>query len=198
MTASNDPVTVDFGDRAGADLRYIRDAMERAGSFTAVPGWGMVVMGVTALAAAALAAAQPTFERWLAVWLAEGTLAVAMGGAAMVLKARRLGASLVAPPARKFAMGFAPAIAVGALSTVALLRAGAHDPIPGIWLSLYGCAVVAGGAFSVPAVPLAGACFLALGAAALLAPGAGDLLLALGFGGVNLGFGAWVARRHGG
>lgn len=198
MSGSPDPLTVNLGDRADADLRYIRDAMERAGSFTAVPGWGTVAMGATALAAAAFAALQPTSGRWLAVWLAEAVLAVALGGAAITLKARRQGASLVAPPARKFATGFAPAIAVGALLTFALVRAGAVDLLPGTWLSLYGCAVVAGGAFSVPAVPLAGACFLALGTAALVVPAAGDVLLALGFGGVNLGFGAWIARRHGG
>lgn len=199
MTASStDPVTVDLGDRADADLRYIRDAMERAGSFTAVSGWGTVAMGATALAAAALAALQPTFGRWLAVWLAEAILAVAVGGAAIAIKARRLGTSLVAPPARKFAMAFAPAIAAGALLTAALVRAGAVELLPGTWLLLYGCAVVAGGAFSVPAVPAAGVCFLALGAAALVAPDAGDVLLALGFGGVNVGFGAWIAGRHGG
>lgn len=198
MTSSPDPVTVDLGDRAGSDLRYIRDAMERAGSFTAVSGWGTVAMGATAIVAAAVAARQPTFDRWLAVWLAEAALAVVVGGAAMVAKARRSGASLVATPARKFAMAFAPAIGTGALLTVALVRAGAVAPIPGTWLSLYGCAVIAGGAFSVAAVPLAGACFLALGAAALVVPEAGDVLLALGFGGVNAGFGAWIARRHGG
>lgn len=198
MPGSTDPVTVPLGDRADADLRYIRDAMERAGSFTAVSGWGTVAMGATALAAAVVAARQPTFGRWLAVWLAEAALAVVVGGVAIARKARRTGTSLVAPPARKFATGFAPAIAVGAVLTAALARAGAVDLVPGAWLSLYGCAVVAGGAFSVPAVPLAGVCFLVLGAAALVVPEAGDVLLALGFGAVNLGFGAWIARRHGG
>lgn len=199
MTASStDPASVDLGDRAGADLRYIRSAMERAGSFTAVSGWGTVAMGTTALAAAAVAAMQPTFGRWLAVWLAAAVIAVATGGIAMVAKARRLEASLVAPPARKFAMGFAPAIGTGAVLTAVLLRAGAIELIPGTWLATYGCAVVAAGAFSVPTVPVAGVCFLALGMTALVFPGAGDVLLALGFGGVNVAFGIRVARRHGG
>jgi len=196
--SSTDPARVDLGDRAGADLRYIRSAMERASSFTAVPGWGTVAMGTIALAAAALAATQPTFERWLAVWLAAAVIAVVTGGVAMMAKARRLEASLVAPPARKFAMGFVPALGTGAVLTTVLVRAGAIELIPGTWLATYGCAVVAAGAFSVPTVPVAGACFLAFGMAGLVFPGAGDALLALGFGGVNVVFGIRVARRHGG
>ncbi|MEP6744529.1 MAG: hypothetical protein ABJB33_03455, partial [Gemmatimonadota bacterium] len=59
--------------------------------------------------------------------------------------------------------------------------------------------VITAGAFSVRAVPLMGVGFMVLGAIALLAPAIrGDLLLAAGFGGLQIIFGVLIARRHGG
>ena len=190
--------TVNLGDHAVDDLKFIRRAMERAGAFTAVPGWGGVGMGVTALAAAFLAAFQPTLGRWLAVWLAAALVATAIGLWAMVRKARRLDVPLATGAGRKFALGLLPPILVGALLTMALLRAGVPTLVPAVWLLLYGTGIVAAGAFSVPVVPLQGLAFLILGMAALLVPEAGDLLLGLGFGVVNVVFGVVIAVRHGG
>lgn len=181
------------------NLRYIRETMESASSFTAVSGWGEVVIGVTALAAAWLAALQPSAEAWLAVWLAEAGLSVAIASGAMALKARRAATPLLSGPGRKFALSFAPPMVVGAMLTAVLFRAGLVELLPGTWLALYGTAVMAGGAYSVRSVIVMGACFLALGAAALFAPAAwGGAFMAAGFGGLHLAFGAVIARRHGG
>ena len=183
---------------AAENLRFIRQTMERAGSFTAVPGWGGVAMGVVALAAAPLAARAATPADRLSTWLAAAAVAVLIGGVNLFLKARATGMSLRSGPARKFALAFAPPLAVGALLTLVLHRAGLDLVLPGVWLLLYGVAVVAGGAYSVPVVPVMGAGFLLLGALALLVPAWGTPLMAAGFGALHILFGFIIARRHGG
>lgn len=186
-------------DRAAENLRFIRETMERAGAFTAVPGWGGVGMGLSALAAAALAARQSSPGRWLAVWLGEAVVAVAIAAAGMALKAKRAETPLLSASGRKFALSFLPPVLAGALLTPALFRAGDVALLPGAWLLLYGAGVVTAGTYSVRAVPIMGTCLLLLGAAALFSPAAwGDAYLAAGFGGVQIGFGFWIARKHGG
>jgi len=186
-------------DRALDNLQFIRSAMERAGSFTAVPGWGMVVVGCTALAATWLGLRQARAADWLAVWLGEAVLAVVVGGAALVQKARAANDPLLSGPARRFGLSFLPPLLVGALLTMALYRAQLFALMPGAWLLLYGTAVATAGAFSVRVVPLMGACFMVLGAAALFTPFRGwPWFMAAGFGGLNIVFGLVIARRYGG
>jgi hypothetical protein len=192
-----EPIPIDA--RAADHLRYIRETMERAAEFTAVPGWGGVAMGVTALAAAFVAAQQSSPRAWLAVWLVEAFIAVAIAAPAAATKAHRANSTLFSGPGRKFLLSFAPPIVVGGLLTFALFAAGAASVLPGVWLLLYGTAIVTGGAFSVRIVPVMGFCLMILGAASLFAPAAwGDAFMAAGFGAVQIGFGIWIARHHGG
>jgi hypothetical protein len=185
--------------RAMDNLSFIRSTMERATAFTAVPGWGGVAMGVTALLATVLAYNSASVYQWLVVWLSASVLAFAIGGWAMVMKARRAGTTVFSYSGRRFVLSYVPPLAVGALLTLVLVRAGLYSALPGTWLLLYGTGVVTGGAFSVRVVPIMGLCFMALGAIALLAPpGWGQLLLAAGFGGLHIIFGLIIARRYGG
>ncbi len=181
------------------NLRFIRETMERAGAFTAVPGWGGVLMGVSALAAAALAGPPRNSTRWLAIWLADAAIAAGIALIMMARKARRSGAPLSARPARRFALAYLPPLAAGGVLTAAAAAHGLTARLPGCWLLLYGTAVATGGAFSVRVVPLMGLCFMALGAIAFAAPaGWGHWFLAAGFGGLHIGFGLVIARRYGG
>jgi len=193
----SEPIPIDA--RAADHLRYIRETMASAAEFTAVPGWGGVAMGITALSAAYFASQQATQARWLMVWLLEAGIAVAIAAPAAATKAHRANARLFSGPGRKFLLSFAPAIVAGGFLTYALAYAGLYTALPGTWLLLYGTAIVTGGAFSVRVVPVMGLCLMILGAVALFAPAQwGDMLMAAGFGGVQIGFGVWIAGRFGG
>lgn len=180
-------------------LALIRDTLERSTTFTAVSGWGYVGMGATALIAAPIAFRQPTPEAWIAVWLAEALVAVTLGLVAMHWKASRQGTPVLSLSGRRLFVGLLPALFAGGVMTVALVRYGDIGQIPGVWLLLYGVAVMQAGAFSVRVIPVMGAAFIVAGAIALSLPWLwANVMLALGFGLLHLAFGGYIARRHGG
>ncbi len=194
---SDDPLALEA--RAMDNLRYIRETMEGASFFTAVPGWGGMLMGVTALVAAFIASLQPKPSLWLGVWIVEAAVSCLIGAVAMLQKARKADTPLLSQPGRRFALSLAPPLVAGALLTLFLFRSGSFAVLPGLWLLLYGAGVVTGGAFSVRVVPAMGVAFMVLGGAALFSPAAwGDIYMAVGFGGLHLIFGAIIAWRHGG
>jgi hypothetical protein len=197
--ADDPPAVPALQRRAMDNLEFIRDTMARATQVTAVSGRGIAASGAVALAAAALAARHPLGPAWAGWWLAAAVAALPLTTLASARKARRTRAPLLAAPGRKLVLAFLPPVAAGALLTAGLWRAGAFGVLPAAWLLLYGAGVCTGGAYSVRAVPVMGLGFMALGAVALAAPAAwGGALMAAGFGGLHLGFGAYIARRHGG
>lgn len=156
-------------------------------------------MGVTAMVAAFIASRQTNPRSWLIVWLIEAFVAVAIAAPAAATKAHRANSRLFSGPGRKFLLSFAPPIVVGGLLTYTLFQAGVFTALPGVWLLLYGTAIVTGGAFSARVVPVMGLCLMSLGVVALFAPAAwGDFFMAAGFGIVQVGFGWWIARHFGG
>jgi len=168
--------------RAMDNLRFIRQMMEGAAYFTAVSGLGEVAVGLTALAAAWIAGRQRSPWGWLAVWLAEALVGLAVSVIAIVRKARRTDVELLSRPVQRFALGLLPPFLAGGVLTAVLFSQGLYGLLPGLWLLLYGTGVVMG-----------------LGALALVSPaGWGNAYLAAGFGGLHLLFGAVIAWRHGG
>lgn len=194
---SGEPVNI--GDRAMDNIRFIRETMERTTSFTAVPGYGGILMGATAIAAAYMAARQPLISDWLLIWIAEAVLAFSIGLLSMWQKSKIAGQSLFSAPARKFAFGFIPPLLCGVVITLGLWRFAYFAAMVPAWMLLYGAAVVAGGANSVRVVPVMGWLFIVFGSAAFVLPsGWGNPLMGISFGLLHIVFGAIIAWRHGG
>ena len=190
---------IHLGDRAIDNLKFIRETMERSTSFTAVPGYGGMLMGVTAAVAAYIASGQPDSRSWFITWLIEAGLGFAIGLLAMWQKSRIVETSLFSTPAKKFALSFAPALIAGVVITAGLLRYGEYESMVPVWLVCYGAAVVGGGAFSVRVVPVMGWCFIGLGAIAFALPAAyGNWFMGASFGLTHIIFGAIIAKRYGG
>jgi hypothetical protein len=190
---------VNLGDRAIDNLKFIRETMERSTSFTAVPGYGGILMGFTAVVAAYIAHGQNILSESLVTWVIEACLAFSIGLLAMWQKSKIAGQSLLSAPAKKFAVSFAPPLIVGVVVTLGLWRYGQFYLTPPVCMLSYGAAVVCGGEFSVRVVPVMGWCFMALGALAFALPFSyGNLMMALSFGGLHIAFGAVIAKRYGG
>jgi hypothetical protein len=186
-------------DRAMDHLVYIRRTMESSGRFTALSGWGAILLGITGLVGTAIAMRRSTPEAWLLTWLVAATLGLPLSGWAVVRKARRSGVSLFNGPARKFLLGFVPALAAGGVLTGVLFREDLIALMPGVWLLLYGAGVLTAGTFSERILPFMGLSFMLLGIAALFSPLAwGNAFMAAGFGGLHILFGAVITRRYGG
>ena len=187
------------GDHAAENLVFIRQAMERSATFTTIPGAGGVVMGIVALGASAVAARQPSADRWLAVWIGAAAIAATVGLFAMARKARVAGSNLTGATARRFALGMAAPFVAGAAITYELWTIRNFTVMAPSWLLLYGAGVLTGGIFSVPIVRAIGVCFMTLGIAAIVSPPEwGNVWLGIGFGGLHVGFGAYIARNYGG
>jgi len=185
--------------RAMDNLRFIRGVMESAVTFTAVSGWGQVVIGLTAIVAALVAARQALPWARVATWVAEAGIAAGISVASMTIKSHAANMPLVSGPFRKLILSFSPPMIVGAVLTAVLIMHGNYDYLPGVWMLLYGAAVVAAGTYSVRSVPVMGAAFMIVGTVTLLAPPTwGTAMMILTFGALHIVFGLWIAWRHGG
>jgi hypothetical protein len=195
----NEETVPSLHGRAMDNLKFIRETMERSTAFTAVPGYGGVFMGLTAIAAAYIAQSQANIRDWLTVWIVEAILAFAIGLFALWQKSKMANAPLLSAPAKKFALSFLPPLICAGAITLGLWRFKQFETMIPVWILLYGASVVCGGAFSVKAVPIMGWCFIALGSLTFFLPASfGNPMMALSFGVLHIVFGIIIARKYGG
>jgi len=192
-------------DSAQDSLQYIRRTLDAAGRLSSVSGSGMMVVGALALGAVWLNL-RVTGTPWqanfglvpaLTVWAALLVISATVTAAFMSRKAEQAGQLFWSPILRKaLDIGAAPLLLGGVLSG-AMLYAGRAEFLPMIWLGCYGAALTSAGAISVSPVRWLGISFLSLAAVAAFLPAASGLaLLATGFGGLHLSFGAYIHWRR--
>jgi len=188
--------------RALGTLAYIRASIESSSSMD-VPGMAGIVMGVIGLAASALVSLPRWSAHWLGIWLTAAALALLLGGAIIGRQIAHRGHTRYLGPARKFLLCLCPALLAGAVLTVVFAAANITGVIPGMWLLLYGCAVLSASTVTTAGaarlICIMGVLFVALGSLTFALPGAvHTLMLGLGFGGLHLVFGFLIGRlSHG-
>lgn len=191
------------GRRAEENLEYIRSTIEGGMQFTSVPGYGGVLMGISAIAASIFAFRADDFYSWLIIWSIEAVIAITIGALALWRKAIQNGENLFSISARKFSLCFVPSIIVAAILTLLLMRYENRSIIALLWVALYGVAVASGGAFSVKPVQAMGWSFIAaaimFSIKVLWNPMVqADLIMAVCFGFLHIIFGIFIAKKYGG
>jgi len=190
------PISIET--RALGTLAYIKKSIESSGSM-AVPGTAGIMMGCIGVSAA-IAASTPRFAaHWLAVWMLAGATAFVVGGALMAREAAQSGHARYLGPVRRFLLCLCPALFAGAVLTGVLWREGLLNLLPGTWLLLYGCAVLAASTVTVASsmrlIGIMGTLFVALGCLAFALPAeAHTAILGVGFGALHIVFGVLVGR----
>jgi hypothetical protein len=188
--------TVALDSHALGTLQYIRASIDAAG-LLAVPGSAGIAMGAVGVLAALLVALKVVAVPWLEIWLIAGLVAVAAGTALMVYQVGSRGTALYRGPLRKFLMCLCPPLLVGAVLTWQLWLHGQSTLIPGVWLLMYGCAVMAASTLTRRALAVMGALLAVLGVIALQLPVIDqNAVLGVGFGGLHLLFGMLIGGRN--
>jgi hypothetical protein len=165
----------------------------------AVPGSAGLVLGAIALAATALCLAPGMHRYWLAIWMTAALLGAIMGSVLIVRESSLRDLRLIGTPLHKFALCISPSLGAGLVLTAVHWSGGNLHAIPGTWLLLYGCALIAASAATIRVIAALGGLFVLFGLAALLLPEAAQLpMLGAGFGGLHIVFGLLIARMgHG-
>lgn len=192
-------------DRALADITAIRSQLARGTQFR---GYGPVTVAATGLLALLTAALQalllpnPAADTlgYLALWVGMAVLAVALTGAEMIARSRRIHGGFADEMLYAAVEQFIPAGVAGTLLTVVLYRF-AQDALwmlPGLWQIVFSLGVFAsrgalpGGMFAVGVWYLAaGLAALAFGATAPFSPSA--MALPFGVGQLLMAFVIWRA-----
>jgi hypothetical protein len=190
------PVTIE--SRALGTLAYIRASIDSSSSMD-VPGMAGIVMGVIGVLAAVAVSVPRWADHWLGIWLCAAAAALLLGSALVARQYVRRGHTRYFGPAKKFLLCLSPALFAGVVLTGVAWSAGLTGIIPGMWLLLYGCAVLSASTVTIAGISrligVMGALFVVLGSTTFILPQAAHtFMLGLGFGVLHIVFGILIGR----
>ena len=187
-------------DWASENLQVIRTLMERGAVYRRALAPVMGAIGLTGLAAAALAviAGVSTGGAFAGYWLAVAVVCLAEAFLLVRRQALKDGDTFWSPPTRRVAQALWPAFFCGMAAGLACLRLKPNDAwlLPAVWMALYGCALHSAGFFMPRGFKLFGWAFILAGCVWVLAapPSWAEASLAMGvfFGGAHAAYGLYL------
>jgi hypothetical protein len=184
-------------EHAEHSLETIRTLMERSQRYEHISGYsGLVAGAVTLLGCTVLHLDLLPFAypaNVVVVWSAVFAIVFTSHLLLTFGRARQRGEPVWSRQARTILLAVLPAFGAALAVTMLMWRLGRPDLLPALWLTLYGCGVLATSFFAPRSIAwLGGTCF-ALGTMGLLAPHTHPILtMAIGFGVTHAGFGGAV------
>jgi hypothetical protein len=137
--------------QALSEIQSIRSQVARGTEFRGYGPASIAVSGILALVVAAVQAqwmakhAKADFAAWLAVWGGTAAVSVLLTGIETFARSRRVHAGLAREMIQSAVEQFLPAVAIGFLLTVVLIRAAPQEcwMLPGLWELIFSLGVFA-------------------------------------------------------
>jgi hypothetical protein len=164
--------------QALAEINAIRNQVARGTQFR---GYGPASIAVTGFLAFLVSAAQAIwfkdaahdFGVFLCIWAGAAAISLALAASEMIARARRMHCDFAREMIHSAVEQFLPAIIVGLLLTVVLMRVAAHDlwMLPGLWEVVFSLGVFASCRFLPKQMFAVGVWYLAAGLTCLIIAG---------------------------
>jgi hypothetical protein len=178
-------VSAKAGIGSGGDFH---GAFQPGAGFSAVviPGHAGIAVGAIGLGAATLASTTAFRPYWLEVWLMAAVLAGGAGAWLVIHRALGAACGPIPKSVRRVFACLLPSLIAGAILTAVLAHGAAHA-IPGMWLLLYGCALVYASSVTSKAIAILGGLFMVVALVAFGAPESEQMsILGVGFGELHI------------
>ncbi len=164
--------------RALSEIHSIRNQVASGTEFrgygpASIAASGLLALGVAALQAGSVKAAGGELLEWLAVWAGTAAVALLLTGVDTFTRARRVHGGFAREMVQSAVSQFLPAVMVGFLLTVVLVRVAPREcwMLPGLWEMIFSLGVFASCRFLPRPMFAVGVWYLAAGLFCLVAAG---------------------------